>query len=200
MKDKKLGFWKKMMSLVLSFMLLMPSTVFAKDMEDLSDVSGTEIVQVDLNAELEKALQENSMLESKAVDETRVLPDIDEDIESENEEPKLDEDDIDKPDNAEENLEVEDSLMEISPRGVSMPVTELYIYRVKGVSDGETKTEEIKNCGQGLHIASNASAEAKTVFDRAELRISVQYIGTFLQRQKQTATGDIYMTNSAPYN
>ena len=61
MINKKLRLWKKAMAFVLSFMLLIPSVALAKDTEGLPDVSGTEIVQVDLNAEIEKALQESGI-------------------------------------------------------------------------------------------------------------------------------------------
>ena len=75
-----------------------------------------------------------------------------------------------------------------------MPVTELYITQVRGKVNGLDREEIIKNCGQDLHIASDASAEAKTVFDRDTIRITMQYIGTHLAYQKQTASGDVHMT------
>ena len=215
MTNKKLRLWKRAMAFVLSFMLLMPSIALAKDMEDLPDVSETEIVQVDLNAELEKALQENTMLENESEDRTEIFLDENEDIISENEnietnekipdteEKVSDEDDISNKDvipDTEEAQEDIDAQEEISPHAVSMPVTELYITRVRGKVNGIDREEIIKNCGKDLHIASDASAEAKTVFDRDTIRITMQYIGTHLSSQKQTASGDVHMTTSGAYD
>ena len=218
MKNEKIRLWKRAMAFVLSFMLLMPSIALAKDMEDLSDVSETEIVQVDLNSELEKALQENTMLENESVEGTEIFLGEDEDIISENDnietsekipdtgildtEEVSDKDDISDEDVAldtEEEQEDIDSLEEISPQAVSMPVTELYIHNVKGKVDGQEEIEFI-NCGKDLHIASSASAEAKTVFDRDTIRITMQYIGTHLAYQEQTASGDVHMTASGIYD
>lgn len=220
MINKKLRLWKKAMAFVLSFMLLIPSVALAKDTEGLPDVSGTEIVQVDLNAEIEKALQESGMSENETADGTDIFLGEDKDIISENDNTEIDEgisgtNIVDTEDivSGEENVSDEDANIdtgenqedidlqgEISARGVSMPVTELYITQVRGKVNGLDREEIIKNCGQDLHIASDASAEAKTVFDRDTIRITMQYIGTHLAYQKQTASGDVHMTASGIYD
>ena len=220
MINKKLRLWKKAMAFVLSFMLLIPSVALAKDTEGLPDVSGTEIVQVDLNAEIEKALQESGMSENETADGTDIFLGEDKDIISENDNTEIDEgisgtNIVDTEDivSGEENVSDEDANIdtgenqedidlqgEISARGVSMPVTELYITQVRGKVNGLDREEIIKNCGQDLHIASDASAEAKTVFDRDTIRITMQYIGTHLAYQEQTASGDVHMTASGIYD
>ena len=62
-----------MAAFVLSFMLLIPSVALAKDVDISGNASETEFVQVDLNAELEKAMQENDILEDEMPDGTGIL-------------------------------------------------------------------------------------------------------------------------------
>jgi len=147
MINKKLKLWKRVAAFVLSFMLLIPSVALAKDVDISGNASETEFVQVDLNAELEKAMQENDILEDEMPDGTGILLGSDENDISEKDNLEADGDILgtDTPDIKEkipanedipdedvfsdsvEDTEIADSQMEISARGVSMPVTELYI-------------------------------------------------------------------------
>lgn len=193
MRNKKLSFWQKTVALVLSFMLFVPTAAFAKESDVMTDVPKTEVVQIDVNAEIEKMLQEDETIEDTMLyDEEK----SDSDAEQFAEKSKQEENGVS---DIEENQEDADFQEGISPRGVPTPTTELIIQTVSGQVDG-TKVEEVINCGKNKHIASNASAVAKTPFDKKEVTISVRYIGIFLNKQSKTATGDIYISESAPYN
>ncbi len=172
MKTKKSRLWKRSMALVLGFMMLLPSVALAEDTDASDNLPKTEAVQIDLNAEIEEALQEDSNLE----DGPQVtIGGKEEDV------------------SGNDSFESE---KEISPRGVDYPVTELYIIGVRGASDGE-KTSETVNCGKNIHIASDASKETRNFYDKSTaLTITLQFYGTHLLSQKTTITGDIHMTGS----
>lgn len=176
MKTKKSRLWKRSMALVLGFMMLLPSVALAEDTDASDNLPKTEAVQIDLNAEIEEALQEDSNLE----DGPQVtIGGKEEDV------------------SGNDSFESE---KEISPRGVDYPVTELYIIGVRGASDGE-KTSETVNCGKNIHIASDASKETRNFYDKSTaLTITLQFYGTHLLSQKTTITGDIHMTGSSPYD
>ena len=97
-----------------------------------------------MNAELEKFLQEHDISETEEdvsdVDIEGVISNV-------------------------ETEQDEASMSAISPMAVSMPVTGLYIFKVEGNVDDSKQAESIE-CGQGKHIASNASAETQTAFDK----------------------------------
>lgn len=63
MKNKKSRLWKRSMALVLSFLMLLPSVALAKNTNVVDDAPKTEVIQVDLNAEIEKAMQEDGNLD-----------------------------------------------------------------------------------------------------------------------------------------
>ena len=177
MKKENWGFWKKVMAAMLSFMLLMPTAALAAETENSGNAVETEVVQIDLNAELEKFLQEHDISETEEdvsdVDIEGVISNV-------------------------ETEQDEASMSAISPMAVSMPVTGLYIFKVEGNVDDSKQAESIE-CGQGKHIASNASAETQTAFDKGQVRISVRYIGTHLAWQKQLVS-DGYVSGSGAYD
>jgi len=172
MMNRNLKFGKRPIAFLLSLMLLLPSVALAKDTDNVDETPKTEVVQVDLEAEIEKALQEDGNLEDNLqviVGESGEDVSEDDSIESEK---------------------------EISARGVEYPVKELYIIGVRGSYNGLEQSELI-NCGKGRHIADNASAITYNKYNKynknVPLTITVQYVGTHMLSQKQTTTGDIYM-------
>ncbi len=179
MMNRNLKFGKRPIAFLLSLMLLLPSVALAKDTDNVDETPKTEVVQVDLEAEIEKALQEDGNLEDNLqviVGESGEDVSEDDSIESEK---------------------------EISARGVEYPVKELYIIGVRGSYNGLEQSELI-NCGKGRHIADNASAITYNKYNKynknVPLTITVQYVGTHMLSQKQTTTGDIYMKGGAPYD
>lgn len=188
------------MALVLSFLMLLPSVALAKNTNVVDDAPKTEVIQVDLNAEIEKAMQEDGNLD----DGLEIIVGGNEETAS----PISDfETDKEAPDVAATEPENEisdedaDSPKEISPRGVAYPVTELYILSARGEVNG-IENREVLNCGKGKSIDSNASAETILTYDKSTpLTITMQSIGFHLASQKWSTTGDIYLTcNGAPYD